>query len=150
MTIVAAIVTVYFVVPWETRGLASVTLRVAIALVILVGATVMAVRHVLRAEYPVLRAVEALAVVVTLAIVTFASIYSLASSLDVDAFSEPLDQVGALYFALTTATTVGFGDIHPRSDVARVVVMVQMLTNVVVLGAAARILLNTARRRVDG
>ena len=119
--LVAAVIVIYFVIPWETRGAASVVLRVLVVVAILAAAIVVAIRHVLRAEYPVVRAAQALVVVVTLAIVTFASVYSLMSSLNGDAFSEPLDQVGALYFALTTATTVGFGDIHPASNSARIV-----------------------------
>jgi voltage-gated potassium channel len=143
------IVVVYFVVPGSGQRGSTLFLRIAIAVALLIVVSILSVRHVLRAELPVLRAVETLATVVTLAIVAFASAYLLLSSHDAAAFSEPLDRVDALYFSLTTSTTVGFGDINPRSDPARIGVMIQMVTNVVVVGVAARVLINTARRRID-
>jgi hypothetical protein len=50
---------------------------------------------------------------------------------------------------MTTATTIGYGDISPRTEAARVVVMIQMVTNVAVIGAAARLLAHTVRQRLD-
>jgi voltage-gated potassium channel len=46
----------------------------------------------------------------------------------------------ALYFAVTTLATVGFGDVHAQGQLARQVVTVQMVFNVVVLASAARVL----------
>lgn len=46
----------------------------------------------------------------------------------------------ALYFALTTLTTVGYGDIHAEGQLARGVVCVHLLFNVVVLTSAIRTL----------
>jgi len=69
-------------------------------------------------------------------------------------FSQPLTRVDALYFAMTVFTTVGFGDIAARSQVARVVVIVQMLADLVYVGLLARVLWRphgsrpTAARRV--
>ena len=114
---------------------------------ILVAATAFAVRSVWHAEHPIFRAFETIATIVTLLIVGFASVYVATSASDADAFSEVLDHTGALYFALTTATTVGFGDIAPRSNPARIVVMVQMVANVVVIGVATRLLIGAARGR---
>jgi voltage-gated potassium channel len=46
----------------------------------------------------------------------------------------------ALYFALTTLTTVGYGDIHAAGQLARGVVMAQLVFNVVVITTAASVL----------
>lgn len=56
-------------------------------------------------------------------------------------------RVDALYFTLTTLTTVGYGDINAIGQTARVVVMLQMVFNVVVIAAAVRLLLIATRRR---
>ena len=40
---------------------------------------------------------------------------------------QPLTRADALYFAVTVFSTVGFGDITPESEAARVVLIVQML-----------------------
>jgi voltage-gated potassium channel len=54
-----------------------------------------------------------------------------------------------LYFALTTLTTVGFGDVHAQGQVARGLLVVQLAFNVVVITTAASVLARSigARRR---
>lgn len=59
--------------------------------------------------------------------------------------SEPLDHTGALHLTTTVLSTVGFGDITPESDVARLVVRLQMLLDLVVIGALVRLLTTAAR-----
>ncbi|MCU0262810.1 MAG: potassium channel family protein [Candidatus Nanopelagicales bacterium] len=61
------------------------------------------------------------------------------------AFSEPLDRVGALYFTVTVLATVGFGDIHPVSSLARAAVTGQMVMDVVLVGVVVRVLVAAAR-----
>ena len=90
---------------------------------------------------------EALALTVTLMVVGFASFYIQVSKHDPTAFNEVLNRTGALYFTMTTLATIGYGDIHARTDGARIAVMVQMLFNVVVIGASVKLILHTARRR---
>ncbi|MGO8982823.1 MAG: potassium channel family protein, partial [Streptosporangiaceae bacterium] len=57
-----------------------------------------------------------------------------------------LTKTDALYFTVTVFSTVGFGDITPKSEAARVVLIVQMLGDIAILGAGARILLGAVRR----
>jgi voltage-gated potassium channel len=61
-------------------------------------------------------------------------------------FSQPLTRTDALYFTVTVFSTVDFGDIVPRSEEARIVLMIQMLGDLALLGAGARILLEAVRR----
>jgi voltage-gated potassium channel len=61
-------------------------------------------------------------------------------------FSQPLTRTDALYFSVTVFSTVGFGDITPKSEAERVVLIVQMLGDIVLLGAGARVLLGAVRR----
>jgi voltage-gated potassium channel len=49
-------------------------------------------------------------------------------------------KTGALYFALTTLTTVGYGDVHAAGQVARAVVALQLVFNVVVIATGASVL----------
>ena len=93
-------------------------------------------------------AIEALGIVISVFLVAFSSIYLAMSHQSVTTFSEGLDHVKALYFAVTIFSTVGFGDITPRTDVARIVVAVQMLLDLVLIGAVVRLLFDAARNRV--
>lgn len=54
----------------------------------------------------------------------------------------------ALYFALATLTTVGYGDVHAAGQVARGVVAVQLVFNVVVIATGASILSRQLGARV--
>ena len=146
--LVALIVMLYYLVPWDSSEFGEIAVRLGISLVVVVVGTVISIQYVLRARYPMLRVFEVLAVVVALVLASFASAYAYLSHVDSDAFSEVLTRTDALYFSITTATTVGFGDISASTEGARIVVMLQMITNVVVLGVAARSLLYAARKRV--
>ncbi|SBT38940.1 potassium channel family protein [Micromonospora narathiwatensis] len=48
-------------------------------------------------------------------------------------------RVDALYFALSTITTVGYGDVHAQGQIARVVVCGQMLFSIGVIATGASI-----------
>jgi voltage-gated potassium channel len=106
------------------------------------------IRRISVAELPELRAVEALGIVIVVFLVLFSGIY-LAMSHDAPrTFSRALDHIQALYFTITIFSTVGFGDITPRTDTARVLVSVQMLLDLVIIGAAVRLIFNAARTRI--
>ena len=110
-----------------------------------VGAQVPAI---IRSRHPVLRALEALAVLVPLYLLIFARLYLANSIHDPDGFSRPLDHISALYFTVTVFATVGFGDVVAQSDGMLLLVTTQMLLNLVVLGLGIRLLTSAARRGV--
>jgi hypothetical protein len=56
----------------------------------------------------------------------------------------------ALYFALTTLATVGFGDIHAQGQYARALLLVQMVFNLVVVAGAVSLLAARLRARTHG
>ncbi|MER6304949.1 ion channel [Streptomyces sp. NPDC001657] len=60
----------------------------------------------------------------------FASGYYLLSSGDRGAFSEVLRPVTAVYFSVTAWTTTGFGDIHPTSSLAQILVIAELFSAV--------------------
>ena len=103
------------------------------------------VRHIMDSRLPEVKAIEALVVSVTLFVVLVAGSYLYLSSIVPASFSEPLDRVGALYFAVTVLATVGFGDIHPVSSLARAAVTGQMVMDVVLVGVVVRVLVAAAK-----
>lgn len=141
-----ALLVAYAVVPVDPqRGAAAPLLRLGGMLAVFTVVVVWQVYAVSRARYPGIRGMAAAGVVVPLFLIAFATVYHLQSFVAADAFSEPLSRLDALYFAVTVFTTVGFGDIVPVSPVARVIVTVQMLLNLVVLGGVLQLLFDTAR-----
>jgi voltage-gated potassium channel len=68
------------------------------------------------------------------------------SQSDPAAFGHALDRDSALYFTVTVFSTVGFGDIVAKSDVARLVVTVQMLADLAVVAVVIRLILGAASR----
>ena len=103
---------------------------------------------IVKARYPILRAVETLAILIPLYLVIFARIYLSTSLNDPSTFTQPLNDVTALYFAVTVFASVGFGDIVAQTDGVRLFVTVQMLLNLVVFGVLIRLLASAARRGV--
>jgi voltage-gated potassium channel len=81
----------------------------------------------MRSPYPRLRAVEALLTAGPLFIVLFAAAHFVIGQRDASGYSEPMTRLDALYFTVTTFATVGYGDISPASQIARLVALVQMV-----------------------
>ncbi len=58
----------------------------------------------------------------------------------------PLTRTDALYFTVTVFSTVGFGDITAKSEVARLVVTSQIFVDLLILGLGVRILTGAITR----
>jgi voltage-gated potassium channel len=135
------LVVLYYVLPLDRPWNGDTAVRVLIGLLVIVGITGWQVRTIAGSRYPGVRAVEALGLILPLYLLVFASTYYVMERASVADFTQPLTRTDALYFTVTVFSTVGFGDIVPRSEAARVVLMVQMLGDFALLGAGARILL---------
>ncbi|MFE1291073.1 potassium channel family protein [Streptomyces sp. NPDC058751] len=104
------------------------------------------IREITRDRRPELRAMEALATSAPLYMLLFATTYYVMERSAAGSFSETLSRTDALYFTVTVFSTVGFGDIAPRSETARVLVTGQMAVNVLLIGVAARLLVSAVQR----
>jgi hypothetical protein len=140
-----ALVLLYFTLPITGSLDGSAAMLLALGLLAFAGVVTWQVRAVLRSPYPGLRAIEALAAAIPLFLVVFAAAYVLVADADGGAFSEPLSRTDALYFTITVFATVGFGDITPRTDLARVATMVQMVGDLLVVGLVLRVMLGAVK-----
>ncbi|HUK71282.1 MAG TPA: potassium channel family protein [Streptosporangiaceae bacterium] len=140
------LVILYYVLPLDRPWDSDTAVRVLIGLLIFAGITVWQVRTIAGARYPGLRAFEALGLILPLYLLVFASTYFVMERASAANFTQPLTRTDALYFSVTVFSTVGFGDITPKSEAARVVLIIQMLGDLALLGAGARVLLGAVRR----
>lgn len=147
--ILAGTLAVYFLVPIEGSGVAraaALAACVGIATILTVFARQMS--RVSRSRRPALAALEALVLVFGLFLCFFALLYVSLSANDPGAFTQDVDKVAGIYFTTTILTTVGFGDISPVSDTARIMVTLQMVLGLILLGTAVKALAFSAKRAV--
>jgi voltage-gated potassium channel len=145
---VALLLTAYYLIPTKAAvddsDLPFLIVELAVFGVI-VGIQVPAI---VKAKYPVLRAIEALATTVALFLLIFARIYLSNSLVNPDSFTQQLDQTTALYFTVTVFATVGFGDIVAATNSMKLLVTVQMLLNLAVFGLVIKLMTSAAQRGV--
>jgi voltage-gated potassium channel len=139
------LVVLYFTLPITGSLDGSAAVRLVVGLLALAGVVTWQVRAVLGSRYPGLRAVEALAAAVPLFLLVFAAAYLRMADADAGSFSEPLSRTDALYFTVTVFSTVGFGDITPRTDLARVATMVQMLGDLLAVGLVLHLMVGAVK-----
>lgn len=120
--------------------------------VIFVGALVLGalvavaeVRGILASPFPLVKAARVLALGLPLLVVLFAATYVTVDGQQAQAFTEPLSRTDGLYFTMTTFSTVGFGDIAPVTELARVIVTIQMVVGLLAVGVLAKSVLGAAR-----
>jgi hypothetical protein len=139
----------YYLAPLD-RPLDPGTLIEFVLALAVVGAVVAwQVRTILTSDVPRLRAVQTVAVGLPMLLLVFASVYVQIETNRPNSFSEALSRTDALYFTVTVFATVGFGDIAPKSELARIVTMTQMLMGLVVLGLVARIVVGAVQTAVS-
>ena len=138
----------YVVVPVPEDLGAGAILVLAAGLVALIGLAGWQIRAIVLAEHPVLRALELLAFAVPLVVVVFAYTYLALAHADAESFSEHLNRVDALYFAVTTMCTVGFGDITAETSTARLLLTAQMLFDLALIGILVRLVILATRTGV--
>jgi hypothetical protein len=137
----------YYLLPLD--HLAGVPLGVSLAagLLALTAMTAYQVRAIIRARYPGIRAIEALATTAPLFLILFAATYVLMARADPSNFNvHPLTRTDSLYFTVTVFATVGFGDITATSQTGRLLVTAQMILDLIVLGLGIRVFLGAVQR----
>jgi voltage-gated potassium channel len=137
----AVLIALYYLAPLDQLTRLSLVVCMIIGLFVLAAVIAYQVRAILRAAFPGVRAIEALATTVPLYLLLFSATYFLMSHTSAASFNvHALTRTDSLYFTVTVFATVGFGDISPASQVARIAVMAQMILNLIVLGLGVRLI----------
>jgi hypothetical protein len=142
-----ALITLYYVMPLQELNSALSVVFFVAALAGVVVIVFWQVRAIFHADYPGLQAIEALATIIPLFLLVFAASYYLMAFHAPASFNQPLTRTEALYFTVTTFSTVGYGDIVPKTDTARVVVMIQMIADLAIIGFGVKVLVGAVQSR---
>ena len=142
-----AMLLLYALAPFEDRVRGRVVAGLCLCFGVLVVLVVYELRSIARSSHPEVRAVEAVGLVLPLALLPFALAYDLMARATHGAFDVRLTRLDALYFTMTTFSTVGYGDISPKSEAARAVVTAQITVDLILIGLIAKVILGTAQRR---
>jgi voltage-gated potassium channel len=136
---VCLIVAAYYAAPLDRPLNRGTGLLLGTALLLFGVLVAVQVRGILRSQRPRLRAIQALIVGVPMLIVVFAATYCTVDAQQPGAFSEALSRTDGLYFTVTVFATVGFGDITPVTQLARVLVTTQMIVGLLAVGVIAKV-----------
>jgi hypothetical protein len=139
-------VAIYYLLPLDHSSTLTAVFVLVFGLVLFVAVVALHVRSITRSPYPGLRAIEALAINVPLFLLLFASTYVVMATMSASNFGGRLTHTDGLYFTVTVLSTVGFGDITAKSQVARLVVAGQMMADLIILAVAVKIILGAVRR----
>ncbi|MGW7048657.1 potassium channel family protein [Streptomyces avermitilis] len=145
LMIAGALVAGYYLLPLGSAFTAGTVLGLVGGIAAAALLLAWQILRITQSPWPGLRAMEALAATAPLFILLFATAYWLMERSAPNTFSEPLSRTDALYFAMTVFSTVGFGDITPRSEPARLLTTGQMTVNLLLIGVAARFLVNAVQ-----
>jgi hypothetical protein len=137
---------VYFVAPWDGLHGGDALVRLVISMSVFAAAAAWELRQTTRAELPQFRAITALGALTPLFIILFSGLYLSLSHSRPESFTTRLDHYKALYFMITTLSTVGYGDITPTTNLSRMLVSVQMLLDLILIGSIVRLLASAAQK----
>ena len=132
----------YFMVPVSPRLPAEAIVLRALAAVAVIALLAFGIVWQIRltTEHGLDRRVDGLVVSLVIVVLAFALGFYLLNAQDPEQLDGLSTRVDALYFTMSTLTTVGFGDVHATGQAARIMVVVQMAFNLVFVATAAAVL----------
>ena len=135
------VLVLYYVLPMDSLGISGALVLVA-GLLLVAGVVAWQIRAIINSPWPRTQAIQAVVVGIPLLLCIFAGCYYVVGVTQVDSFTQPMNKVGAMYFTVTVFSTVGFGDITAKTDLARTLVTLQMIFSLVVLGVIVKLFSN--------
>ncbi|GIH06592.1 hypothetical protein Rhe02_46590 [Rhizocola hellebori] len=140
-----ALVALYFALPVNIDD--SLAVRVVLSVICLVAVTWLIVREVRIQVNTEGSQLWGLGLALVGAVIAFSMTDYVIAFAAPGEFVDLNTRLDALYFALTTLATVGYGDVHAQGQIARAVVCIQLVFNLVVLTTAASVLVGQLRTR---
>lgn len=153
LAVVAALVVAYYNLPMDKPFDGGYAVALVLGLIAIGLLLAWQVRAIVNSPHPRLRAVDALASTIPPFLLIYSAAYYVLERGNPTNFTEHMTRTDALYFTVTTFSTVGFGDITAHSETARLVVITQMIGDLLLVGLAAKVVVGAVqegiRRRVE-
>ncbi|QVQ50003.1 two pore domain potassium channel family protein [Spiractinospora alimapuensis] len=147
---VVGVLVLYYVLPLDTGMPKWAIWARAVGFVLGIGFVVLVVaRAARRQEWTTAGNLpfQGLTVVTVFGVVLFALADYVMARARPEQFVDLHTRTDALYFTVTTLATVGYGDVHAEGQLARILVTVQILFNLIVLATAAWLVTQRLRSR---
>jgi voltage-gated potassium channel len=148
LAMIVALVVVYYALPLAGRWWYVGVAFGAATLIGVVPLTVRQARRILVSPRPLLDTARAIAVLLTVIILGFAGTYYGLDAHSPGEMHGMETKTDAVYFSVVVLATVGFGDIVPTGQVARVVTTVNILCNLASVAIAVKVVTWAGRQRV--
>jgi hypothetical protein len=146
--LVAFLLVVYWLAPMAGRWWWLGALSGFLVAVAIVPLSVHGVRRILVATQPLAQTVRALVLLLLLLVLSFSTTYYAMEQHRPGQVAGLETKTDALYMTVTTLATVGYGDVHPAGQAARLVAVVNMVFNVIVVAVAVRAITWAGRHRL--
>lgn len=137
----------YFVVPVGAQPRGGIVLRVVLSVIVFAAATVLLVDQVRLTIATPDRQLYGLLTAIALAWCVFSLAFYIIARHQPGQVAGLNTRIDGLYFTASTMLTIGYGDVHAVGQLARGLVLVQMLFDVVFIAGAAGLVTNRLRSR---
>ena len=128
----------YFTLPFDSASAFPTGLALSIGLVAVAALTAWQVWAISHSPFPLIRAIEGLITTFPLVILLFATTYFVTNEYQPNSFTQHMTRIDSLYFTVTTFATVGYGDIAPITESARLTATLQMIVDLLLIGLVVR------------
>lgn len=141
--------TLYFVVPVRQDPAGGMILRAGATALLLAGLAAVVILQVRRAVLDAEATIDGLITALALVWAVFALGFYVLQLQRSDQLVGLETRVDALYFAASTMLTVGYGDVHATGQIARGMVLVQMMFDVAFVATAGAVINARVRSRAE-
>ena len=146
VAVTVIVFTLYFTLPFDKASEFNSAAALFIGLIAVATLLAWQARAITHDPHPRARAFEALTTSFPIAVLVFATTYFLMGQADPANFTQSLSRVDALYFTVVPFATVGFGDITPVSELARLTVTIQIIVDLILVGLVVRVFVQSVQR----
>lgn len=145
--ILGGLLALYAVLPFQGDDWAIGAVVGVVAIVSIIPFTIKRVDDIDDSPYPAMAMVESLTMIAAMLVLGFSGLY-LTIDRNGTQFNGLETRVDAVYFTVTTLSTVGFGDINASGQSARVMVTIQVMLNFTLFAFAVKTVTGSASTRL--